>query len=605
MTARGVPPAPNPRCPVRRAGLALVAALVAGCAVGGPGLPAPPTAGVGTPTEAWVERFPAGWEFSAVDPPAVTRRGMVVSTDSLASAAGLEILRAGGNAVDAAIAVQFALAVTHPQAGNVGGGGFMIVRLADGAHAALDFRERAPGRATRDMYLDERGDVTDESRIGHLAAGVPGSVKGMEVAYRRFGTLAWERLLAPAIRYAQGIRVRPQLARALAGAREHLSRFPATSAVFTPAGRPLLADERLVQADLARTLHAIATRGADAFYRGWVADSLVAEMVRGGGLITHADLAAYEAVWRQPIVLEYRGREIVSMPPPSSGGVTLGELLHIVEGFDLASLGWHSADAVHVAVEAMRRAYADRNYYLGDPDFVEIPVERLLSRAYADSLRASIDLKRASSSERFNRVAAEPPETTHFSVVDEAGNAVAVTTTLNGGFGSGVVVRGAGFLLNNEMDDFSARPGTPNMYGLVQGEANAIEPGKRMLSSMTPTIVVAPDGRTELVTGTPGGGTIITTVFQMVTNHVDFGLPVQTSVNAPRFHHQNLPDVVFYERGGLRADVIEELIRRGHRVRERTGRDAYSGVVESIYISPNGTRLGGADPRGGSAALGY
>jgi gamma-glutamyltranspeptidase/glutathione hydrolase len=527
---------------------------------------------------------------------------MVVSTDSLASAAGLEILRGGGNAVDAAIAVQFALAVTHPQAGNIGGGGFMIVRLADDTRAALDFRERAPGHATRDMYLDEDDAVTDASRTGHLAAGVPGSVAGMEEAHRRLGSLSWERLLEPAIRYARGIRVRPRLARALAGARERFSRFPATAAAFNPGGRGPEAGERLVQADLARTLEAIAADGAEAFYKGWIADSLVAEMKRGGGFISHGDLAGYEAVWREPVVLEYRGREIISMPPPSSGGITLAQLLHIVEGYELDSFGWHSADAIHIAVEAMRRAYADRNYYLGDPDFVEIPVTRLLNRAYADSLRGSIDLEQASSSSRFNRVSTESSETTHFSVIDEMGNAVAVTTTLNGGFGSAVVVRGAGFLLNNEMDDFAAKPGTPNMYGLVQGEANAIQPGKRMLSSMTPTIVIAPDGRTELITGTPGGGTIITTVFQMVMNHIDFGLPVQTSVNAPRFHHQNLPDVIFYERRGLHADVIAELTRRGHQMRERNG---YSGVVESIYVAPDGTRFGAADPRGGSAALGH
>ncbi len=601
IAARTVP-ALERRRGLRHIWIAALAVLIAACAGGGTGVPATRTGGAGTGAGTWAERFPADWELATDHPPVSSRGGMVVSTDSLASAAGLEILRAGGNAVDAAIAIQFALAVTHPQAGNIGGGGFMIVRLADDTRAALDFRERAPGRATRDMYLDEGGAVTDASRIGHLAAGVPGSVAGMEEAHRRLGSLAWERLLEPAIRYARGIRMRPRLARALAGARERFSRFPATAAVFNPGGRDPEAGERLVQADLARTLEAIATGGASAFYEGWIADSLVAEMDRGGGFISHEDLAGYEAVWREPVVVEYRGREIISTPPPSSGGVTLAELLHIVEGYDLDTFGWHSTDAIHIAVEAMRRAYADRNYYLGDPDFVEIPVTRLLSRAYADSLRGSIDLERASSSARFNRVSAESPETTHFSVIDEMGNAVAVTTTLNGGFGSAVVVRGAGFLLNNEMDDFAAKPGTPNMYGLVQGEANAIQPGKRMLSSMTPTIMVAPDGRTELVTGTPGGGTIITTVFQMVMNHIDFGLPVQTSVNAPRFHHQNLPDVIFYERGGLHPDVIAELTRRGHEMRERNG---YSGVVQSIYVAPDGTRFGAADPRGGSAALGH
>ncbi len=580
----------------------LTAPVLSGCAGGVTGSPATLPGVVQSDAADWAERFPTDWEFAATQPAVSAPRAMVVSVDSLASAAGLEILRAGGNAVDAAIAVQFALTVTHPQAGNIGGGGFMIVRLADDTRAALDFRERAPGLAGHDMYLDEDGEVTEASWTGHLAAGVPGSVAGMEEAHRRFGSLPWPRLLEPSIRYARGYRLGSRLAGSLASQTERFARFESTAAVFVPGGKPVAAGATFVQADLARTLEAIASGGAHAFYEGWIADSLVAEMERGGGLISHTDLASYEAVWRDPIEIEYRGREIISMPPPSSGGVTLTELLQIVEGYDLGAIGWHSADAIHFAVEAMRRAYADRNHYLGDPDFVEIPMSRLLSRAHADSLRSTIDPARASRSEGINRTVAESPETTHFSVVDEAGNAVAVTTTLNGGFGSGVVVRGAGFLLNNEMDDFAAKPGSPNSYGLVQGEANAIQPGKRMLSSMTPTIVVAPGGRVELVTGTPGGATIITSVFQIVTGHIDFGLPVQTSVNAPRFHHQNLPDVIMFEREGLHPDLVAELVRRGHEVRERRG---YSGGVQSIYIAPDGTRFGAADPRQGSTALGY
>lgn len=571
----------------------LLALGLAGC-----GAASPSTA----PQEAGWGSFPEGWPYAADARPVTSRGGMVVTTDSLATAAGVEILAAGGNAVDASVAVQFALAVTHPQAGNIGGGGFLVARLADGTVAALDFREEAPGAATRDMFLDAGGEVTEASWTGHLAAGVPGSVAGMAAAHGRFGTLPWARLLEPAIRLARGFTVGPELAEDLEAARERLSRFPSTRAAFYPEGRAPRAGERLAQPDLARALEAIARDGGAAFYEGWIADSIVAEMTRGGGLISRDDLAAYDAVWRDPIRIRYRDREVISMPPPSSGGVTLGELLHIVEGYDLGAAGWHSADAIHLAVEAMRRAYADRNYYLGDPDFVEIPLDRLLSRAHADSLRASIDPTRASDSRRFNRVPVESRETTHFSIVDAAGHAVAVTTTINGGFGSGVVVRGAGFLLNNEMDDFAAKPGTPNAYGLVQGEANAIEPGKRMLSSMTPTLVVAPDGRTELVTGTPGGATIITTVFQIVTNHIDFGLPVQTSVNAPRFHHQNLPDVVYYERNGLDPAVVGELRRRGHELRERGG---VSGDVQSIWIAPDGTRHGAADPRRGGAARGH
>ena len=528
---------------------------------------------------------------------------MVVSTDSLASAAGLEILKAGGNAVDAAIAVQFALAVVHPVAGNIGGGGFMVARLADDTRIALDFREEAPGASSKDMYLDDAGNVTDASWVGHLAAGVPGSVAGMEAAHERYGTLPWDRLLAPAIRLARdGFVVESRHHDDLSWGRERLSRFPSTAAAFLPGGEAPREGSTFRQPDLARTLEAISTQGADGFYRGWVADSIAAEMERGGGLITKRDLAGYRAIWRDPIEIEYRGWSLISMPPPSSGGVTMGQILNIVESWKLGSLGWHSPEAIHLAVEAMRRAYADRNYYLGDPDFVEMPIERLLSQAYADSLAATIDPQRASDSRAFNRVPLESTETTHFSIVDAAGNAVAVTTTLNGGFGSAVVVRGAGFLLNNEMDDFTSKPGVPNAYGLVQGEANAIEPGKRMLSAMTPTVVINPAGRTELVTGTPGGSTIITTIFQIVSNHIDFGLPVRTSVDAPRFHHQNLPDEIRYEQGGLEAGTIETLRRMGHEVSEREGT---SGDVESIWIAPDGTRYGAADRRRDGSALGY
>lgn len=547
--------------------------------------------------------FPDTWRFSEGAEPASGRHGMVVSTDSLASAAGLEILKAGGNAVDAAIAVQFALAVVHPVAGNIGGGGFMVARMADDTRFALDFREEAPGAASKDMYLDGAGNVTDESWIGHLASGVPGSVAGMETAHERFGTLPWTRLLEPAIRLARdGFVVETRHHDDLSWGRETLSRFPATAAVFLPDGEAPPTGSVFRQPDLARTLEAISAQGAEGFYRGWVADSIAAEMRRGGGLITKQDLADYRAVWREPIEIDYRGWTVISMPPPSSGGVTMGQILNIMESWELGSLGWHSPAAIHLAVEGMRRAYADRNFYLGDPDHVEMPIGRLLSQAYADSLAGTIDPQRASRSEEFNRVPLESTQTTHFSIIDEAGNAVAVTTTLNGGFGSYVVVRGAGFLLNNEMDDFTSKPGVPNAYGLVQGEANAIAPGKRMLSAMTPTVVINPEGRTELITGTPGGSTIITSIFQIVTNHIDFGLPVRTSVDAPRFHHQNLPDVIRYERGGLEAGTIESLRGMGHELSERGGT---SGDVESIWIAPDGTRYGAADRRRDGSALGY
>lgn len=560
-------------------------------------------AGVDEDPRTLVREFPPGWRYPPADPPLRATHGMVVSTDSLASAAGLSMLQAGGNAVDAAVALHFALAVVNPEAGNIGGGGFMIVRLADDTRAALDFREKAPLAATADMYLDAEGRVTDAGLIGHLASGVPGSVAGMESAWRRFGRLPWSDLLQPAIRLARdGFVIGPRHLSAVGGRADELLRFPSSAAVFLPDGEAPRQGDLFRQPDLARTLESIAMHGAAAFYRGWIADSLVAEMERGGGLITREDLASYEAVWREPISVGYRGYEVISMPPPSSGGITLGQILNIVEGWDLGALGWLSADHVHVAVEAMRRAYADRNYYLGDPDFVSIPMGRLLSQAYADSLAGTVNLRLASDSRAFNRVPLESTETTHFSIVDGDGNAVAVTTTLNGWFGSRVVVRGAGFLMNNEMDDFTSKPGVPNVYGLVQGEANAIEPGKRMLSAMTPTIVLDPDGDLELVTGTPGGSTIITTIFQIVSNHIDFGIPVRSSVDAPRFHHQNLPDVVFIEPSGLPDSVVADLRRRGHVVEERTG---VSGDVQSIAVTSDGFRLGASDRRRGGTALGY
>jgi gamma-glutamyltranspeptidase/glutathione hydrolase len=549
-----------------------------------------------------VPDFPAGWRYSATEAPLRAAQGMVVSTDSLASSAGLSMLQAGGNAVDAAVATHFALAVVNPEAGNIGGGGFLVARLADDTRVALDFREKAPLAATPDMYLDEDGRVTDRGVIGHLASGVPGSVAGMEEAWKRFGTLPWSDLLQPAIRLARDgfVIAGPRLA-GVASRLEDLRRFPSTAAVFLPGGEAPAVGTMFRQPDLARTLESIAADGASAFYEGWIADSTVAQMERGGGIITLEDLASYEAVWRDPVVLEYRGYEIVTMPPPSSGGITLGEMLNVVEDFDLAGMGWLSADHVHVAVEAMRRAFADRNYYLGDPDFVDIPMGHLLSQAYADSLAGTINMRLASDSRAFNRVPEESMQTTHYSVVDPDGNAVAVTTTINSWFGSKVVVRGAGYLLNNEMDDFTSKPGVANQFGLVQGEANAIQPGKRMLSAMTPTVVVDPQGRTELVTGTPGGPTIITTVFEAVTNLIDFGMPVRASVNAPRFHHQHLPDVVYYEPAGLPEDVVAELGRRGHVLEERA---EYSGDVQSIEVH-EGALLGASDHRRGGRALGF
>ncbi len=546
--------------------------------------------------------FPEGWPFAAEASAPTSRAGMVVSADSIATAVGRDVLRDGGNAVDAAVAVHFALAVTYPRAGNLGGGGFMVLRTSDGLEAALDFREEAPSGATSDMFVDAEGGVTRESWVGHLASGVPGSVAGMAAAHERFGSLPWERLVAPAERLAEeGFRVPASLHEALERA-DRLPRFATSARKWLPGGAPPAVGSRFRQPGLARALHAIAEDGARAFYRGWIADSIASEMRRGGGLIDREDLAAYEAVWREPVAFGYRDRRVVTMPPPSSGGVTLAEIFHVLEGFRLDTLGYGSADAVHLAVEAFRRAFADRNYWLGDPDVVAMPIDRLTSRDYADSLRASIRLDSVSPSERFNRVPrAESRETTHFSVVDDAGTAAAVTTTLNGLYGSGVTVPGAGFLMNNEMDDFTAKPGVPNEYGLVQGEANAVAPGKRMLSSMSPTLVVGPDGRTELVTGSPGGAAIITTVFQVISNLVDHGLGPVAAVRAPRFHHQHLPDVVRYEPDGLREAVIAELRRRGHRLEAR---DGWSGNAPTLWIGPDGTAMGVSDPRREGEALG-
>jgi gamma-glutamyltranspeptidase/glutathione hydrolase len=556
--------------------------------------------------------FPAGWPFPHDAPPATGRNGMVVTTDALASQVGVDIMKAGGNAVDAAVAVQFALAVVNPEAGNIGGGGFMVVRLADGQAAALDFREKAPLTASRDMYLDENGNLTDKSLVGALAAGVPGSVMGMWVAHERFGTLPWKELLAPAIRLARGFAVHERFLNSLDPEMVHaLSAFPASASQFLPRnGQPPQVGDTLRQPDLAATLERIQSEGPDGFYAGKTADLIVAEMERSGGIITREDLAQYTAEWRDPIWFSYRGHDVVSMPPSSSGGPTMAEMANILEGFDLSSMPWHGARMVHLYVEAWKRAYADRNAYLADPDFVKMPLDRMTSMEYADKRRATIQPDRATPSSQVEPGLGEPGTggseegmtTTHYSIVDGEGNAVAVTTTLNSWYGCKVTVTGAGFVLNNEMDDFAAKPGTPNQYGLVQGEANAIEPGKRMLSAMTPTIVLGPGGQLRMVTGTPGGSTIITTVFQTISNVLDYGMDVVAAVDAPRVHHQHLPDQIFYEKGGLDPAVVAELRQMGYTVTERSG---VSGDVQAILVAEDGTLTGWSDPRRGGKAIGY
>ncbi|GIW51606.1 MAG: gamma-glutamyltransferase [Gemmatimonadales bacterium] len=545
--------------------------------------------------------FPAGWSLLERTVAETATSGMVVSGSPIASAVGAEILKRGGNAVDAAVAVGFALAVVHPEAGNLGGGGYMVIRLADGTVSTLDYRETAPGRASRNMYLDEQGRVTDRSVIGHLAAGVPGSVAGMFEAHRRYGSLPWRDLVQPAVRLAkEGFVIDEFRSRSIASSARKLAQFPASRSQFLPNGEAPKPGTLFQQPDLAATLQAIADSGAPVFYRGYIADLIVAEMERGGGIISKEDLAGYRPIWRDPVVIRYRGHTIYSMPPSSSGGVTLAEILNILEGYDpLPPFG--AAESVHLKAEAMRRAFIDRNRYLGDPAFVSMPLDRLLSKEYAATLRSDIDPQKASKTPAFVSSGSEGTNTTHYSIVDSRGNAVSVTTTINSSYGSGVTVTGAGFLLNNEMDDFAAAPGRPNQYGLVQGEANAIAPGKRMLSAMTPSIVLDPQGRLRMVLGTPGGPTIITSVAQVILNVIDHGMTLAEAVAAPRIHHQAWPDQIFYERGGLSDAVVETLRSWGHTVEERSG---YSGDIAAIEWR-GGRWIGVADPRRGGGAAGY
>jgi len=560
--------------------------------------------------------------LAAADPPAVeARHGMVVAAEPLAAAAGVAILEAGGNAIDAAVATGFALAVTYPAAGNLGGGGFLVAELRDGTppgaapaagsasrRIALDFRETAPAAATADLFVRARTAGREEaSTLGALAAGVPGSVAGLLDALERHGTLPRERVLAPAISLAEeGFPLPRETARQLAAraTRERMARFPETAAIFHPGGEPPAEGSIFRQPDLARTLRAIAEGGRDGFYRGEVAARIVETMRRHGGIISLEDLAGYRAVERVPLSFPFAGRTIVTMPPPSSGGVCLAQMLAMLGAMPLTELGPGSSATLHRLAEAMRRSFADRNRFLGDPDQVEIPLARLLDPAYLAARAASIDPERATPSAEVAPAAAgsdEREETTHYSVVDRHGSAVAVTTTLNGGFGAKLVVEGAGFLLNNEMDDFTVEPGVPNLYGLVQGDANAIAPGKRPLSSMTPTIIVEPGGEVRAVLGTPGGPTIITNVLQVILGLLVFGLPPQAAVNAPKIHHQHIPDRIDVERE-VPADVREGLARRGHELRER----AWIGDFQLIWIDPGtGARLGASDPRGGGAAVGY
>ncbi len=564
--------------------------------------PAPPRAGAARPAVVTGRpEIPSSWRLAGKAVPVTGARAMVVTAHPLASQVGVDILKQGGNAIDAAVAVGFALAVVLPDAGNIGGGGFIVYREAGGRVRTLDYREAAPRGATRDMYLDSLGNVTEQSVTGHLAVGVPGSVAGMHDAWKAHGQLAWAAVLAPAVRLARdGHAIDSARSDDIRDDAERLGRFPTSHGQFLPGGRPPAAGTLWKQPDLARTLQMISDSGPDAFYRGPIARLIVAEMQRGGGLITLEDLKRYRAKWRTPMQLSYRGHTIYSMPPPSSGGVTMGQILNIMEGFDtLPPLG--SAGYGHRVAEAMRRAFQDRNRWLGDPDFVDMPLERLLSKSYAAGLRAQIDLQRATPTTPPEASSREGSHTTHYSIVDAEGNAASVTTTLNNGFGSAVTVTGAGFLLNDEMDDFTSAPGKPNMYGLVQGEANAIAPGKRMLSAMTPSIVLDHDGKLLMVVGTPGGPTIITTVSQVILNALDHGMSLPQAVEAPRVHHQALPDVLRYEREGLSDATVSALRGMGHQVEMRRGT---SGIVAAIMRTATGW-VGVADPRYAGGAVGW
>ena len=541
--------------------------------------------------------------FAATPVPVEGRQGVVASASALASEVGVSIMKQGGNAIDAAVAVGFALAVTYPSAGNLGGGGFMVIHTQGGDQVALDFREVAPLSAHRTMYLDDQGNVTRDSVKTHKAAGVPGSVAGLLDALEKYGTLKRRDVLKPAIELAQkGFVLPAHLAAQFEKQLESMAAYPASMETFSRNGVPYVAGDLWKQPDLAKTLQRIADQGKEGFYKGETAQLIVDEMARGNGQITLEDLARYQAKWREPVSGTYRGYRVTSMPPPSSGGVLILEMLNMLSPYPVAELGWNSAELVHLMVEAERRAYADRAVHLGDPDFYAVPVETLISPEYAKQRFSDIDSDKATDSEAVGagRIPAESPETTHYSVMDAKGNAVAVTTTLNWGYGNKIVVAGAGFLLNNEMDDFAAKPGVPNSYGLLGSEANAIQPRKRMLSSMSPTIV-SQAGRPLLVTGSPGGSTIITTTLQVILNIIDHKMSLNDAVGLPRFHHQWKPNQIFYEPYALSPDTLKQLKQKQHQgltVSKRLIGDANS------VLFRDGVLQGVNDPRnqGGTAA---
>jgi gamma-glutamyltranspeptidase / glutathione hydrolase len=532
------------------------------------------------------------------------RNGMVVCAYPDAAQVGLDILKKGGNAVDAAVAVQFALAVTFPEAGNIGGGGFMVYRSAQGETNTLDFREKAPATANQNMYLDSSGNVIPGLSLStHLASGVPGSVDGMVEAHRKYGKLKWEELVQPAIDLARnGFKITKGMAGDFNRGAAEFKKLNKGKSYLLKDG-PWQEGDLLIQEDLAKTLEQIRDKGRAGFYDGIVADELVNEMQSGKGLITKADLQNYHAIWRKALTGSYKGYKIITMPPPSSGGVALLQLLQSVEKYPLSRWGFNTDSTVQLVVEAERRVYADRSKYLGDPDFYKVPVDSLLKPAYNTSRMSNFSWDKATPSASIQPgkfVGYESDQTTHYSIVDHDGNAVSITTTLNGSFGSRIFVKGAGFLLNNEMDDFSSKPGVPNMFGLVGGKANSIQPGKRMLSSMTPTIIEK-NGKLFMVVGTPGGSTIITSVFQTILNVIEFNQSMQHAVNSKRFHHQWLPDQVYVEKDAIDSTTRAKLEQKGYKIID----GGPSGRVDAILKTKWGYYEGGADPRGDDTKLGW
>lgn len=539
----------------------------------------------------------------------IGQNGMVASAHHEASKAGVEIMKAGGNAIDAAIATHFALAVVHPFAGNIGGGGFAVIRDKNGKHYSLDFREKAPAAAHRDMYLDSAGNVVQSlSTLGHLASGVPGSVDGMVELHKKLGTLPWKKLFEAAIRLAaDGVVLTEREALGLNNSRKIFQQINGENTTYFmhPTGGTWKAGDVLKQPDLAKTLQLIQEQGRAGFYSGKVAQQLANEMKKGKGIITEKDLENYNSVWRKPLVEGYKKNyTVISMPPPSSGGVALVQLLRFVEPFPLKKWGWNTDSTVQVMIEAERRVYADRAKWLGDPDFVKVPMNELMDRNYLKKRWENFNFQKATESKNLdggNFSSNESSETTHYSVVDKEGNAVSITTTLNGGYGSKVVVEGAGFLMNNEMDDFSVKAGVPNMFGLVGSEANEIQPHKRMLSSMTPTIIEK-DGNFLMAVGTPGGSTIITSVFQTILNVLEHQMTMQQSVNALKFHHQWLPDKTFHEQNAFTPKTIELLRSRGYVIEAQKGT---LGRMDCILRRPDGTFEGASDPRADNTSIGY